>query len=123
MKSYLRNKRREKEKNLKEINNLQSIIGSLNNKCIENDRCVKDVTLWIQNGLKGDNTGKLARSSTNINRNNYGKIREIISLVSTVRTKIQSEINSIDRQLREIERQEEAERRLREEERRRRQEE
>ena len=125
MKSYLINKRRQKEKSLKAINDLQKVIGTLNNKCIENDKYAKDVTLWIQNGLKGDNTGKFARSSTNINRNNYGKIREIIGLVSTVRAKIQSEINSIDRQLREIERQEEAERRQMqlERERRRREEE
>ncbi|TGY41182.1 hypothetical protein E5347_13510 [Clostridium sartagoforme] len=125
MKSYLINKRRQKEKSLKAINDLQKVIGTLNNKCIDIDSCVKIVTYGIQSSLKGDNTGSLSSLSANINKNNYRKINESISLASTAKVKIQSEIDSIDRQIREIERREEAERRQMqlERERRRREEE
>jgi len=120
MKSYLRNKRRQKEKNLKEINNLQSLMRNLSDKCVAADNCVRNVKLGIEDWLKSDNTGRLVTLSTNINKNSYKKIYESISLASTVKAKIQAEIDSIDRQIREIERQEEAERRRREAERRRR---
>jgi len=116
MKSYLRNKKRQKEKSLKEINDLQNLIRTLNDKCSAADRCVKHVTSGIEGGLKGDNTGRLASLSTNINKNNYRKIYESSSLTATVKAKIQSEIDTIDRQLREIERREEAERRRRQQE-------
>lgn len=116
MKSYLRNKRRQKEKSLREISDLQNALRSLKDKSVSVDNCVKNITNGIQDGLKGDNTKKLANSSTNINKNNSRKIDESISLAAKAKSKVQDEINSIDRQIREIERQEEAERRQREEE-------
>jgi len=111
MKSYLKNKLRQKEKNLREINDLQRILNNLKDNCINENKYVSEVTYGIQSGLKGDNTGKLASLSDNINKNNNGKINESISLASTAKAKIEDEIKSIERQLREIAVKEDEERR------------
>lgn len=109
MKSYLRNRIKQKQQNLREINDLQNLMRNLKNKSITVDYSVNGVKTGINNGLKGDNREKLVDLSSNINKMNTKKIDESINLIFTVKFKIQSEIDRLNRQLREVERQEELE--------------
>ncbi len=109
MKNYLKNRRREKEKELNAINDIQNTIRKLDNQCISINGCVKEVRYAVQSGLKGDNTGRLAALVDNINKDNYKKIQESIGLASRAKNKIQAEIDRIDRQLREIKKREDEE--------------
>lgn len=111
MKAYLKVKKKQKQNDLRIARNLFSKIGNAVGRSEKTDSTVRTVKTSIGSCMKSDNASELINRVDSINNGCTNKINSSYTLASRLISKIENEIDEIDRKLRQIAREEEEERR------------
>ena len=110
MKNYLKEQRKQKNKDLKNAKQLLDKINSLQSINDTVDSNVKEVRALVDSTFLSDNKSKISKNASEINKGCKDKINLTKTYTNNLITKIQKQIKEIDNEISTIEKEEEKKR-------------